>query len=110
MSDELEARMSNLEAHMEKTLSQLAQMVGFMGALSTAVSQLTNTWVEETTALKREFNNHSQGIEQLMKAQTQIASAVDTLSRQCAAMFKLQNERIAAIEASKQKPETQQLN
>jgi hypothetical protein len=110
MSDDLEARMNNLESHMEKTVSQLTQMVGFMGALSTAVSQLTNTWVEETTALKRDFNGHSQGFEQLMKAQTQIASAADSLSRQCAAMFKLQNERIAAIEASKQRPETQQLN
>ena len=110
MSDDLEARINILEAHMEKTLSQLSQLVGFMGSLSTAVGQLTNTWVEETTALKAEFNNHSQGTEQLMKAQTQIAGAVDSLSRQCAAMFKLQNERIAAMEASKQGPETQQLN
>ena len=105
MQEELTPRIAALEAQFEQTVGQLAKLVGFMGNLSTALTQLTTTWVDETTTLKREFNGHSEGIEQLLKAQTHIASAVEGLSRQCAAIFKLQNERIATLEAVNQAAE-----
>ena len=110
MPEELTTRVAALEAHFEQTMGQIAKLVGFMGNLSTTLSQLTTTWADETTALKREFNGHSEGVEQLLKAQTHIASAVEGLSRQCAAIFKLQNERIAALEAANQAVEERRVN
>jgi len=110
MAEDLKERLDGLEAHFERSIGQLNKLVEFMNGLSTAVAQITNAWAEERTTTNQALNGHKEGIEQLLKAQTQIASAVDNLSRQCAAMFKLQNERIAALELAKQKPEAQQLN
>jgi methyl-accepting chemotaxis protein len=108
MSEDLKERIGALEAHFERSMGQLAKLVEFMNSLSAAVAQVTNAWAEERTTTNQALNGHKEGIEQLLKAQTQIASAVDNLSRQCAAMFKLQNERIAALELPKQRPEDQQ--
>jgi hypothetical protein len=110
MSEDLQMRVSAIEAQLEKSVGQLSKLVDFMSNLSTAVGQLTNTWTEERTLTNNALNGHKEGIEQLLNAQTQIASAVDNLSRQCATMFKLQNERIAAIEAAQHKSEAQSLN
>jgi methyl-accepting chemotaxis protein len=104
MSEDLKHRIDAIEAQFERSLGQLNKVVEFMGNLSAAVGQLTTTWTEERTVFNHALNGHKDGIEQLVKAQTQIASAVDNLSRQCAAMFRLQKERIEALEASAKQP------
>jgi uncharacterized protein YoxC len=110
MPDDLTERVDALEANFEKSMGQLSKLVEFMSNLSAAVAQLSASWTEERTVANTALNGHKEGIEQLVKAQTQIASAIDNLSRQCGTMFKLQNERIAALEQAKQAPESQQLN
>lgn len=104
MSDDLKPRVDALEAQLEQSVGQLSKLVEFMSNLSAAMGQLTTSWTEERTIFNQALNGHREGIEQLVKAQTQIASAVDTLSRQCATMFKLQKERIEALEASARPP------
>ena len=110
MSEDLKERIDAIEVHFESSMGQLGKLVDFMSNLSAAVAQLTSSWTEERTVTNHALRGHKDGIEQLVKAQTQIASAVDDLSRQCATMFKLQNERIAALEPAKQASESQQLN
>jgi prefoldin subunit 5 len=110
MSGDLKERIDVLEARFERSMGQLSKLVDFMSNLSAAVAQLTNSWTEERTVTNHALKGHKDGIEELVKAQTQIASALDNLSRQCATMFKLQNERIAAMEPAKQASESQQLN
>jgi hypothetical protein len=110
MSEDLQKRINAVEEQFERSLGHLSKLVDFMGNLSAAMGQLTNSWTEERTITHNALNGHKQGIEQLLNAQTEIASAVDNLSRQCATMFKLQNERIAALEAAQQKSEAQRLN
>jgi hypothetical protein len=109
LSEDLKSRVDAVEAQLEKSVGQLSKLVEFMSNLSAAVGQLMTAWTEERTIFNQALNGHRDGIEQLVKAQTQIASAVDNLSRQCATMFKLQNERIEALEASaRQSSETQE--
>jgi hypothetical protein len=105
MTDGLKERIDELEAQFERSVGQLSKFVEFLTNLSTTVGQLTTSWVEERTIINQALGGHKDGIVQLLKAQTEIASAVDNLSRQCAAMFKLQTERIAALEASSAKAE-----
>jgi uncharacterized protein YoxC len=110
MSEELKARVDALEGQFERSMGQLSRLADFIGNLSAAVAQLTTSWTEERTVANNALSGHKEGIEQLVKAQTQIASAVDNLSRQCATMFKLQNERIATLEEAKQTWDAQRLN
>jgi methyl-accepting chemotaxis protein len=100
MSEDLEKRIDVLEAQLERSMGQLAKLVDFMGNLSAAVGQMMNSWTEERTVANNALNGHKEGIEQLVKAQTQIASAVDKLSQQCSTMFKMQTERLSALEAA----------
>jgi archaellum component FlaC len=108
MAEDLKERVDALEAQVERSIGQLSKIVEFMTNLSTTVGQLTASWIDERSTIDKALGGHKDGIEELVKAQTEIASAVDNLSRQCATMFRLQTERIAALEASA--PESGRLN
>ena len=110
MSEDLQKRLGAVEDQFETSLGQLSKLVDFMGNLSGVIGKLTSSWTEEITRTHSALNGHKEGIEQLVSAQNQIASAVDNLSRQCATVFKLQNERIAALEEAQRKSDAQRLN
>jgi uncharacterized protein YoxC len=105
MEEALKERVDALEAQLERNVGQLGRVVEFLTNLSTTIGQLTNSLMEERTVINQALGGHKEGIEQLVKAQTEIATAVDNLSRQCATMFRLQTERIAALETSTSQPD-----